>query len=853
MNKRKYTKAQLDGWQHHAPHPATSFQGRRDSDPDTGIDLPSPEPEHKWDESLAMTDAKHPAIGLLFYPEADRVSAWFGFRLQSVVSEKSLASGRAIDPNLSGLSALSVMLASLLPDERLYVVMTCDGNSQQGFHFRYEIHGQTIARSRNDAVAQAQMLVENMNVAFAFMKSSHSFISLSQPPTKWHDLSLQRYRYRLDPVSLCISEIPKASLGFTGSNLIASEPSQLRLPLPDKPSFPFSVEIVPALLASEQVLAMVIELESLTLTQRGVDQLSAGLVALSQLSPMAKQITLDQDAPGELTGETRKILAIQLECWLHRSKGFTCNCFAFSESPIPSSVLAISGCNLFGGRSVNITESPKVAWGIRPSFIRNREAKPDNGCNGAALDLSRAYHATQLPPALLPRPEALLQLGFMQHYDMPPIQLASHGIVLGETQNRQVVRFAEEGRTRHCYVMGATGTGKSTLLYNMIVQDMVAGRGVGLFDPHGDLYRQVLEAVPARRIKDVVLIDPADAEYSVGVNFLEIDNLDPVREKAFVTNELIKIIQRLFLAEHIGPAFEGMMRNAVGLLLASPEDRFTLVDIPKVFTDAQFRNSLLAKCRDPIVFQFWGNAVKLTGENNLTNFTYYIVNKLGPFIYNPAVRRIIGQERSTIDFRGAIDDGKILLINLPKGEIGGLDTSFLGMLFMGKILGAALSRAKLPKNKRRPFHLYVDEFQNFTTDSVATLLAEARKYGLYLTFANQNMAQLPEVLLETVMGNVGTRLFMRSGINDAPIIEPSLAPYLNTQDLMNLPDYHVAGRMLMNNIPSKPLVFRTQPPIPAACKGIALQAHLEKIRARSRAHHAKPVGEVDKLIGKRFI
>lgn len=853
MVKRKYTKAKLDEWLHHPPHPATNYQGRRDNDPDVVGNLPSRVSESTWDDVLPMTDVKHPAIGLKFYPEVDYVSAWFGFRLQSVVSEKTFNNGRAIDPSLSGLSALSVMLASMLPDERLYVAMTCDGNSQQGFHFRYEIQGQTVASSRNAAVAQAQVLIDNMNVAFAFMKSSHSFAPLSQPPTKLRDLSLQRYCYRLDPVSIRISEVPKASLGFTGSNHFASEPSELRLPLPAKPSSPFSVEIVPALLASEQALAMVIELESSTLTQLGVDQLSAGLVALTQMSPIDMQITLDQDAPGELNRDTRETLAKQLECWLHRGKGFSCNCFAFSESPIPSAVLAISGSDLFGGRSVSVTECPNIEWGIRTSCTSDRDTKADSLCNSATLDLSRAYHATQLPPALLPRTETLLQLGFMQHYDIPQIQLASHGIILGETQNRQVVRFAEEGRTRHCYVMGATGTGKSTLLYNMIVQDIVAGRGVGLFDPHGDLYRQVLEAVPVRRIKDVVLIDPADSEYSVGVNFLEIDNLDPVREKAFVTNELIKIIQRLFLAEHIGPAFEGMMRNAVGLLLASSDDRFTLVDIPKVFTDAQFRNSLLSKCRDPIVSQFWAHAVKLTGENNLMNFTYYIVNKLGPFIYNPAVRRIIGQERSTIDFRSTIDDGQILLINLPKGEIGALDTSFLGMLFMGKILGAALSRAKLSKNKRRPFHLYVDEFQNFTTDSVATLLSEARKYGLYLTFANQNMAQLPEVLLETVMGNVGTRLFMRSGINDAPIIEPSLTPYLNTQDLMNLPDYHVAGRMLVHNVPSKPMVFRTQPPVPSACKGAALQAHVEKIFARSRAHHAKPVDEVDEFIGKRFI
>jgi hypothetical protein len=858
MAKRTYSTAKAEASRQDAPHPNTRYQGRRGFDGQLETDVPVFPLDSVWDETIPSSDSKHPAVGLINDEENNTVSAWFGYNLVSVVSEKATNDRKPVYPAVPGLFAFSEMLASLTPEERLYFVITCENTSRQGFQLRYELIGCTRAQRLNTAVSQTQILVDNLNVVFAFLKTTHLFAPLDEPPTRLRTLDNQAYRYRLDPVSLRIGQMNKAIVGFTGSKDCEPAASESRLPLPVDPSFPFSLQIVPALLACHQPLTMAIELQSKALTDEELTKLSAGLDALSHGAPPDVQITLDQDAPGVLANETREKLAKQLECWLHRGKGYTCRCFVFADVPVPSTALSLAGSDLFGGRSVLITES--LANSASVATKAERKDGSEQSQRGAAmhdLDLSRAYHATQLPPILLPKPDTLLDLGFPQHYDVPALGFAVQGIVLGDTRDQQEVRFAESDRTRHCYVMGATGTGKSTLLYNMIVQDMTAGRGVGLFDPHGDLFRQVLDAVPARRIKDVILINPADAQYSAAVNFFEIDNQDPIRERAFVTNELIQIISRLFRADTMGPGFEGMLRNAVALLLGSPAASgypYTLVDFPRVFEDQEFREYLIAKCNDPIVTQFWtGNVVRMTGEQSLKHWAWYVVSKIGPFIYNASIRRIIGQKKSTINFRKALDSGSILLVNLPKGEIGDLDTAFLGMLFMGKILGAALSRAKLTKNKRRPFHLYVDEFQNFTTDSVATLLAEARKYGLHLTFANQNMAQLPLVLLETVLGNVGTKFYMRCGMNDAPIIEPSLTPYLSRQDIMSLPDYHVVGRMLINNMPSKPLVFKTRTPIPPAYRGNALQAHVNEIVAHSRACYARPVGEVDEAIRKAMM
>ncbi len=269
------------------------------------------------------------------------------------------------------------------------------------------------------------------------------------------------------------------------------------------------------------------------------------------------------------------------------------------------------------------------------------------------------------------------------------------------------MRLADPDRTRHCYVLGATGTGKSNLLYNMLMQDIESGAGVCLLDPHGDLYHQVSNAVPVNRIDDIVLIEPADVERVVGLNFLECQSPYPQVEMNFIANEMIKIFDRLYdLRQTGGPIFELYMRNALFLVMDNEIDGGTLMDIPLLFEDDKYRHRLLDHCRNPHTVHFWRGQAERGSELSLRNVAPYVTCKLNQFTCNALLRPIIGQSRSTVDFRACMDAGRIVLVNLSKGLLGELDTRLLGMLIIGKLFNAALQRVNIPANERRPFSLY---------------------------------------------------------------------------------------------------------------------------------------------------
>jgi Helicase HerA, central domain len=331
--------------------------------------------------------------------------------------------------------------------------------------------------------------------------------------------------------------------------------------------------------------------------------------------------------------------------------------------------------------------------------------------------------------------------------NLPAVSLKNEGILIGHAVSSSVraeVNFARADRSRHAYIIGATGTGKSTLLFNMLRQDIENGEGVCLIDPHGDLHAQILNVVPRRRKDDVVIIDPCDFKHAVGINFLECsDSYKPIQMN-FIVNEMIKIFDRLYdLRTTGGPMFEQYMRNALLLVMDSDYPGATLMDIPAIFEDKDYRKFLLDRCYSRIVKSFWTKqAERAGGEAALENMSPYICSKLNQFTTNALLRPIIGQSKSTINFREAMDKGKIILVNLSKGLLGELDAQLLGMLIIGKIFSAAMGRVTMRPEKRKPLFLTIDEFQNFTTDSVAHLLSEARKFGIYLTLANQNLAQL---------------------------------------------------------------------------------------------------------------
>jgi hypothetical protein len=375
------------------------------------------------------------------------------------------------------------------------------------------------------------------------------------------------------------------------------------------------------------------------------------------------------------------------------------------------------------------------------------------------------------------------------------------------------VRILDNDRRRHLYTIGQTGTGKSNFLQEMAKQDAKAGRGFCFIDPHGDAIEDILTAIPKERAEDIIVFDPADTERPFGLNMMEYDQAHP-EQKTFVINEMIGIFDQLYdLKQTGGPMFEQYMRNAMLLVMEDPETGSTLMEIPKVLSDEEFRALKLKKCQNPTVVDFWTKeAEKAGGEAALANMVPYITSKLTAFLSNDMMRPIISQQKSTINFRQVMDTKKILLINLSKGKIGEINARLLGMVVVGKILMAALSRADTPEAERTDFFLYLDEFQNVTTNSIAQILSEARKYHLCLVLAHQFIGQLKEEISKAVFGNVGSMVIFRVGPEDAEFLEKQLAPTFSKKDLVNVDNYNAFARILINSILTKPFNIKTYPP-----------------------------------------
>lgn len=398
----------------------------------------------------------------------------------------------------------------------------------------------------------------------------------------------------------------------------------------------------------------------------------------------------------------------------------------------------------------------------------------------------------------------------------PPVNIPQEGIILGYNEFRgtkTTVRISEKDRRRHLYAIGQTGVGKSNFLQEMAKQDAREGRGFCFIDPHGDAIEDILTAIPKERAEDVIVFNPADVARPFGLNMLEYDTSKP-ELKTFVINEMIGIFDQLYdLKATGGPMFEQYMRNAMLLIMDDPDSGSTLMEIPKVLADENFRAMKLRKCKNPIVVDFWTKeAEKAGGEASLANMVPYITSKLTPFISNDMMRPIISQQKSTIDFRDIMDNKKILLIALSKGKIGETNARLLGMVVVGKILMAALGRADIPEDERQDFYLYLDEFQNVTTNSIAQILSEARKYRLCLVLAHQFIAQLKEDISKAVFGNVGSMVAFRVGPEDAEFLEKQFTPVFGAKDLVNVDNYNAFARILINNVLSRPFNIATFPP-----------------------------------------
>ena len=390
----------------------------------------------------------------------------------------------------------------------------------------------------------------------------------------------------------------------------------------------------------------------------------------------------------------------------------------------------------------------------------------------------------------------------------PPGEMPKEGIILGENNYRgekTIVRMTDEDRRRHLYVIGQTGTGKTTLFKQLIKQDIEAGRGLAVVDPHGELAEYVLKIAPENRRQDIIWFDPGDLSRPFGLNMLEYDPAKP-EQKTLVVNELLGIFKKLFLAETMGPVFDQYFRNSALLLLDDYQHEIpTLLDIPKVLTDVDYRKDKLSRETNVVIKGFWeGEAEKAKGEASLSNIAPYITSKINGFVADEFLRPIISHKQSSINFREAMDQGKIILVNLSKGKLGDLNSSLIGLVIIGKILMAALSRVDTPEDQRKDFFLYIDEFQNVTTPSIASILSEARKYKLDLIIAHQFIKQLQDDIKNAVFGNVGSILAFRVGADDAEYLENQFKPQLSQSDLINIDNLNANVKLLINGKTSKP-------------------------------------------------
>ena len=404
--------------------------------------------------------------------------------------------------------------------------------------------------------------------------------------------------------------------------------------------------------------------------------------------------------------------------------------------------------------------------------------------------------------------------------------------IFAETTFRNEMKkfgIKEDDRRRHMYLIGKTGMGKSTVLENMIIEDIWAGRGVAVVDPHGDLAEKIIGYIPTNRINEVIYFNPADMEYPIAFNVVE--QVAP-HLRHLVASGLIGVFKKLW-ADSWGPRLEYILRNTILAILDYPDS--TLLGVTRMLSDKVFRRKVIAKIQDPVVKAFWVNEFAGYADKFASEAVSPIQNKVGQFLSSSLIRNIVGQVKSSIDMREIMDEGKILIMNLSKGRIGEDNSSLLGSMMITKIQLAAMSRVNIPENQRKDFYLYIDEFQNFTTDSFANILSEARKYRLDLIMANQYIEQLGDVVKAAVFGNIGTLIVFRVGATDAEELVKEFTPTFTEEDLVSLPKYEMYLKLMIDGIASDPFSARGLAPLPEEEK----TGNVEKVIKVTRERYAK--------------
>ncbi len=415
-------------------------------------------------------------------------------------------------------------------------------------------------------------------------------------------------------------------------------------------------------------------------------------------------------------------------------------------------------------------------------------------------------------------------------------------VPFGQTDFRnqeRVFGIKTDDRRRHMYVIGKTGMGKTTLLENMVISDMQAGRGLAVVDPHGEFAEKMLNFVPKDRIDDVVYFDPGDQDFPIAFNAIE--HVDP-KFRHLIADGLVGVFQKLW-AETWGPRLEYVLRNAILALMEYPDS--TLLGIMRILVDKEYRKAVVGNIKDPVVRSFWVDEYSRYPDKFQAEAIAPIQNKVGQFLTSPLIRNIVGQTKTSIDLRDVMDNGRILILNLSKGKVGEASSRLLGAMMITKLQLAAMSRIDTPESERRDFYLYVDEFQNFATTSFVNILSEARKYRLNLILAHQYIEQLEETVRAAVFGNVGTMILFRVGAADATFLETELAPNFTPEDVVNLSKYHVYLKLMIDGVASKPFSAMTLSPIAPPREN-----YHEEIIRRTRERFGTPREDVEAAISQ---
>ena len=431
-----------------------------------------------------------------------------------------------------------------------------------------------------------------------------------------------------------------------------------------------------------------------------------------------------------------------------------------------------------------------------------------------------------------------------------PAKRATEGVLLGTNEFRgakKAIYLDDDNRRRHMYIIGQTGMGKSVFLENLAFQDMCDGRGFAFIDPHGDAVEAILQRVPEERIDDVIYFDPADIEHPVGMNMFEFTSPD---QKDFIVQEGISMLQSLFDPQNqgfFGPRGQHMFRNAALLLMADPAGA-TFIDIPQCFTDPEFVKSKLKYVTDKAVYDYWTKEFPASQKSNdAGEVITWFASKWGPFLSNTIMRNTLGQVKSGFNIREIMDNKKIFLVNLSKGRLGDINANLLGMIFVMKFQQAAMSRQDIPERERQDFCLYVDEFQNFATDSFESILSEARKYRLNLIVANQFMTQLTDKIREALLGNVGTIICGRIGVTDADLMVKAFTPTFTAEDLTKTPNHAAICKVMMFGMPSAPFTMNLPAPM-----GEPNEQLMESLKVYTATKFGKTRAEVEKEIQDRW-